>query len=405
MAAYRIAQGPAPSSPPTVASFAEELFAHLPRADQRRWAESYLHGLLVTPGKKSMRRLAAAVSSSPTACQSLQQFVNASPWDWGPARHELTRWIENRRTAQAWTIAPAVLPKRGDHSVGVHRRFVPALGRTVNCQLGLGLFHSAAGEHLPSDWRLLLPDQWTDDPELRDRARIPAPVRHRPLWADALDLVATTAARSSVTPVPVVMDMSELPNAPRLAAGLSTQGREFVIAVQENMNVISGSHLAPQNTRYATEPASTLSARRSLDPHRTRHPHTAVVADPDGRLRQSRVVSGLVRLPGVRPEAGGPHRTYRLFSELRTDSRRPSPVWLTNMTHRRMDELLALTRLLTGTGTVMRALENDFGLQDFEGRSFPGWHHHMTLVSAAYAYSRLTHPAATQAPALMDASA
>lgn len=82
---------------------------------------------------------------------------------------------------------------------------------------------------------------------------------------------------------------------------------------------------------------------------------------------------------------------------------RPSPVWLTNMTHRRMDELLALTRLLTGTGAVMRVLESDFGLQDFEGRSFPGWHHHMTLVSAAYAYSRLARPAET--PVLMDASA
>ncbi len=28
-------------------------------------------------------------------------------------------------------------------------------------------------------------------------------------------------------------------------------------------------------------------------------------------------------------------------------------------------------------------------MQDFEGRSFVGWHHHMTLVSAAYAYDSL----------------
>jgi len=31
----------------------------------------------------------------------------------------------------------------------------------------------------------------------------------------------------------------------------------------------------------------------------------------------------------------------------------------------------------------------DFGLLDFEGRSFPGWYHHMALVSAAYTYRRL----------------
>lgn len=29
------------------------------------------------------------------------------------------------------------------------------------------------------------------------------------------------------------------------------------------------------------------------------------------------------------------------------------------------------------------------GLLDFEGRSYPGWHHHMALVSAAYAFRSL----------------
>lgn len=43
----------------------------------------------------------------------------------------------------------------------------------------------------------------------------------------------------------------------------------------------------------------------------------------------------------------------------------------------------------------MSCLEEDCGLLDFEGRSYPGWHHHMTLVSAAYTYSRLYSPAST----------
>jgi SRSO17 transposase len=33
----------------------------------------------------------------------------------------------------------------------------------------------------------------------------------------------------------------------------------------------------------------------------------------------------------------------------------------------------------------MPTLRGEFGLQDFEGRSFTGWHHHVTLVSAAHA--------------------
>lgn len=112
---------------------------------------------------------------------------------------------------------------------------------------------------------------------------------------------------------------------------------------------------------------------------------------PDGQPRPTWIVSGLARLPGARPGSGSgsgePHHTYRLFAERPVSGCRPSQVWITNMPHRRMDELLALTRLHTGTRAVRRSLEVDFGLRDFEGRSFPGWHHHMTLVSAAYAYS------------------
>ena len=52
------------------------------------------------------------------------------------------------------------------------------------------------------------------------------------------------------------------------------------------------------------------------------------------------------------------------------------------------ESVLALTRTLAHAGDSVREMSDDFGLQDFEGRSYPGWHHHMTLVSAAYAYSR-----------------
>lgn len=50
----------------SVSRVADDLFGHLPRADQRRWAEAYLRALLTTPGRKSIRRLADAISNSPT---------------------------------------------------------------------------------------------------------------------------------------------------------------------------------------------------------------------------------------------------------------------------------------------------------------------------------------------------
>ncbi|MEV5383651.1 transposase [Streptomyces sp. NPDC052721] len=68
----------------SVETFAQQIFGYLPRADQRRWAGTCLKGLLLTDGKKSVRRLAGSVSDSPTVRYSLQQFINGSPWGWQP---------------------------------------------------------------------------------------------------------------------------------------------------------------------------------------------------------------------------------------------------------------------------------------------------------------------------------
>ncbi len=193
-------------------AFADDLFGHLPRTDQRRWAHAYLLALLTTEGKKSVRRLAAAVSDSPTASQSLHQFLNASPWDWNPVRREIARRAEASGPARAWILAPAVLPKRGGHSVGVHRRFCARAGRTVSCQLAMGMFLPVGDAPAPPaastasvaaaadcgdsaavsvDWRLFLPPQWAGDEELLRRNRIPAAEANnpRPMWVHALDLV------------------------------------------------------------------------------------------------------------------------------------------------------------------------------------------------------------------------
>ena len=372
-----------------VAAFTEKLFGHLPRADQRRWAQAYLQGLLVTPGKKSVRRLASAVSGSPTASQSLQQFVNASPWDWRPAREELTRIVEQHAPTEAWSIGTAVLPKRGDHSCGVHRRFVPAAGRTVNCQVGVGVFLSSGGQDIPVDWRLLLPDQWDEDARLRKRTRIPDAARHRPLWAHTLDLVDTLASRTSRTPAPVVADMSEYQDAGALIEGLSRRGLDFVVAVPDNLQVVPG------GLRPATPDAHTpLGARQLPYPSGARQSHTAAVGAPDRRLHRVRIPSGPSRLRSPHRDAPAARDSYRLFTEWRpAGGRQPTRLWITNLVDRHFDQLLALSRLHRGTTAAMRSLEREYGLLDFEGRSFPGWHHHMTLVCAAYAYSRLVRPA------------
>ncbi|MET9464292.1 transposase [Streptomyces sp. NPDC006544] len=349
------------TSTTTFGAFAQEVFGHLPRQDQRRWAETYLKGLLGTPGKKSVRRMASAVSAAPTASQSLHQFISASPWPWDPARRALARWSGQRAAVRAWTLAPIVAPKRGLHSVGVHRRYDAAAGRVINCQVGIGLHLSTCCGDVPVDWRLHLPETWCADPELRQRARIPDSGDPRPLWELGLEMVDTLAAQSAATPPPVVADGRELGDAVALANGLSTRCCKFLVSVPGNLTLHAGPHPGSRPLRLDT-------------PARLHAPRSP---------RALWTLSGPVHLPGA-------HHTMRLLAKWHPARTRPARIWMTNLVHAGLDDLLALVGTQAGTKATMQSLREDFGLLDFEGRSFPGWHRHTTLVSAAYGWHRLS---------------
>ncbi|MFF7816238.1 transposase [Streptomyces sp. NPDC007945] len=346
------APGPAPSAAadPALTGYTERLFGHLSRADQRRWAHVYLQGLLTAPGKKSVRELAASVTDSPTAYQSLQQFINASPWEWEPARRELLRWVGERHAPAAWTVGQAVLPKRGSHSVGVHRRFDPAAGRTLNCQLGIGIFAGLdESTGIPVDWRLLLPEPWLADADRRRRARIDPDTSYRSPASLILDLADSVR---DAPRAPLVADLSRTARAGELVAALAARGWDLLVAVPPTLT------LTPAGLPTGTE----LTAAGVAALGRLRHPQAM------------RVHSTLVRLPDL-------PQPCRLFTQ-----RRNGPFWLTTLTRHRMDDLLHLTLLQGAPAATTRRLADAYGLLDFEGRSYPGWHHHMTLVSAAYAY-------------------
>ncbi|SEF53444.1 SRSO17 transposase [Actinacidiphila yanglinensis] len=354
--------------------YSRTIFRSLRRIDQRKWARAYLKALLHTPGKKSVRRLATAISRDPSVAQSLRQFVSLSPWDFDEVVEELTHWVAGHRPDPVWAISRAVLPKRGDRSVGVHRYFDLSSGRTLNCQLGLGTFLCVGTAQVPVDWCLHLSAAWTQDPQRRRDARIPDSEPYRPLWAQTLRLVDRLSARTDSPSSVVLVDMSDELDVGYLLHGLAKRRRDFVVAVPP--------HLAVQPA--GENGSAPLSARTLVCAQGT---ETAEVPLTRGQRRTARLQTSLVRLPGG-PPGRFPGTPYRLFTEV-GPARAPYPLWLTSLTHHTLAEVGSIAALSTGTLEAIGSMEQHFGLRDFEGRSFHGWYHHVALVSAAYTYWRL----------------
>src|SRR5690242_14001879 len=107
--------------------FAGEVFESMARKDQRHWGEVYLRGLMLDGKRKSIEPMAARLEDGDEQC--LQQFVNQSPWAWGPVRERLALRMVGEIEPAAWVIDDTGFPKFGRMSVGVARQYCGALGK------------------------------------------------------------------------------------------------------------------------------------------------------------------------------------------------------------------------------------------------------------------------------------
>jgi hypothetical protein len=101
-------------------AFATEVFEPLARADQRRWGEVYLGGLMLDGKRKSIQPMASRLPDGNE--QALQQFISQSPWDWRPVRQRLATQMTAAVDPDAWMVDDTGFPKFGNASVGVARQ-------------------------------------------------------------------------------------------------------------------------------------------------------------------------------------------------------------------------------------------------------------------------------------------
>ncbi|MCJ1678530.1 transposase [Streptomyces sp. APSN-46.1] len=366
-----------------------EIFAPLPRSDQRRKGELYLRGLLSAGGRKSMRNIATHVGDR-AAEQSLHHFISASTWDWNPVRAALAQYLERTLRPRAWVVHPVVIPKAGRHTVGVARRFVPRLGQVVNSQEAFGVWAANEETSSPVTWRLTLSEDWRDGDRLGP-APVPDDAR---LAATPLECVAGAASEvrswTGGTPRPVVADLPDISPA-AVARSFAAAGMPYLASVHGSTAVVPAAPAVLGHDGRGTSAHQLLRMVRTL-----RRPVTW--CDPASPASRTSLVAGVrVRLPGV-------HRPLLLLGEWTGPSGWPQRCWLTDMTEVPWGALLRLAKLTHRVETDFSEVATHVGVVDFEGRSFGGWHRHTTLASAAHVLSaeyrdRDPHPQPMARPA------
>jgi SRSO17 transposase len=380
-----------------LSNFLAELVPHMGRAERQHWAGMYLRGLLLDGERKSIEPMAARLPGADV--QALRQFVNQSPWPWEPVQEAVTGAVVDALLPEAVYLLDATsFPKQGTHSVGVARQYCGALGKTANCQVAVSVHLGTETTSVPLTWALYLPEPWTTDPDRRAEVGIPPTVAFQ--TKPELALACLDRVRAwGLQPRPVLAD-SEFGNSWDVRQGLHTRGYPYCVQVEAT------------TVAWPTQPApphplpTTGRGRPRTRPRRDEVPPpeslaTLARALPATAWRtvtwrpgtKGPLTSRFARLPVWCAHAwqrGGPcaPREETCLVEWPLTEPAPTKYWLADLRGEPLG-LRRLVRLAKGRWRIeqdYRELKDELGLDHFEGRSWTGWHHHVTLVSMAYAF-------------------
>ncbi len=406
---------------PRLAVFAAEMLGDLPRKDQRAKGELYARGLLTDGQRKSMQPMAARLGVDH---QQLQQFITSSTWDYAAVRRNLARDFAGSQPVEALVVDDTGFPKDGSASPCVARQYSGTLGKTGNCQIGVSVHLVNEHASCAADWRLFCPESWDDealdDPVAaaraawrREQARIPDQVRHTEKWRLALEMIDEMTGPSGwgvleqVTAAggaqPVVTADAGYGDATCFRLGLDARGWRYVAAVKGTTSAYAG------DARPVT---------RSLGGGPGRPPKPAYPAPP-AHLRQLAIASAdhiqqVTWRQGTKATKGNPAASMTscflairvrpanrdipraddgslpecwLLAEWPPEADEPTDYWLSNLpADTPIAELVRLAKIRWRIEHDYRELKTGLGLDHFEGRSFAGWHRHVTLAVLAQAF-------------------
>jgi SRSO17 transposase len=398
---------------PRLVEFAGQMLGELPRSDQRAKGELYVRGLLTDGARKSMQPMAQRLGVDH---QALQQFITSSTWDYTRVRKNVANWAVTALGPDAYVVDDSGFPKDGTASPCVARQYCGTLGKTGNCQIGVSIQMVTDTASVAADWRLFCPTSWddtqTDDPALaeairqrRARAAIPDTVRHREKWRLALDMLDEMTGPWELPQHPVVGD-SGYGDATEFRLGLTARGFSYVLQVDPTATAQPDDAVPvtrpysgrgrPPVPAYPDPPATlrelALAAGRSVCRRVTwRQGSTKTKDNPTAAMR-SHFLAIRVR-PANRniPRAAeGSLPAEWLIAEWPPDKPEPVKYWLSTLpTRTPLTTLVRLAKIRWRIEHDYRELKTGLGVDHFEGRSFLGWHRHVTLTVLAQAFCTL----------------
>ena len=366
--------------------------------DTWRIADAYFRGLFRPGKRKTMYGISVRMKLND---DQVERFVRESPWDYESLQDHLAENIPDtiRSPKAALVIDDFGLLKQGSHCVGLQRQYTGTAGKVANCQVAVDLVYVAPGKERNADQRtwplgteIYLPEKWAEDEDKRDEVGMPEDVVFRTKPEIAYELL-DRALKHEIESAAVVADAGYGDDG-KFRRKLRGRKEPYVLGVTPSeVRVIDASVLVippgpskrgsrRKHLKYPKDTPvwSATKLARKVKEWTTVEWSKGTKGKLSGRFSRFRVrvTQGPVKARQATEEVGW------LLLEKRSDGLKAYICWGLDETS--LEELVGIAHLRWAVEQFHKEAKQLLGLDDFEGRTWRAWHHHITMVLLAYAF-------------------
>ena len=364
------------------------------RSEPRDHFFHYMVGQFSELDRKSIEPMALQVEGGNV--RAMQRCISDAVWDDAQMLRTYHRLVNDDMGASEGVVIvdESGFPKKGHDSVGVARQYCGALGKVENCQVGVFAAYASPYGYALVDKRLFMPEPWFTDAYVRRRSKCQVPD----------DCGFQTKPQLAAAMLRELRDEGVLPFKYVVADCLYGHSPEFLAAVEEAVGTIYFVSIPADTRCWLQGPVMATKQYTYNGEKRTKRVVAATAKEPIAvetvakslhdcfwyRRNVSEGTIGPIQYEFTERQVtlcgdGVPARTAWLVMK-RTIGENPAYwYYISNAPlSARLPLFVWLSGLRWAIEQCFEETKTELGMDQYEVRKYPGWHHHMLITMLAH---------------------